>query len=94
MIPAIDLFHEKVYTSQEGFVAIRDYTCQCPSIDVFTPNGEWFGNTGASNHLTALADIKHIIAWRIKWERNILTSKPNTAIMRIIGCNNARNRKQ
>ena len=76
MTPQIDLFHELVYRSPEGFVAIRNYTEQFPKVDIFTPFGEWFGSTGAINPGTMMSDIKHIIAWRIKWERNQVTKNP------------------
>ena len=69
MTPQIDLFHELVYRSPEGFVAIRNYTEQFPKVDIFTPFGEWFGSSGAINPGTMMNDIKRIIAWRINWEQ-------------------------
>ena len=69
MQPQIDLFHELVYRSPEGFVAIKDYTERYPKVDIYTPYGEWFGSTGAHHPGTAMADIRHIIDWRIKWEQ-------------------------
>jgi hypothetical protein len=65
MIPDTDLWHSVFYT-QDGYVAILDLTGWRPSTDVYAPDGEWVGNSGASNELTRLADVKHIIKWNLK----------------------------
>lgn len=65
MIPDTDLWHSVFYT-QDGYVAILDLTGWRPSTDVYAPDGEWVGNSGATNKLTRLADVKHIIAWNKK----------------------------
>ena len=77
MTPQIDLFHELVYRSPEGFVAIRDHTDYRPNVRIYTPDGECFGSTGASHPLTVMANIREIIAWRINWEQNQVNQMAN-----------------
>ena len=72
MIPQIDLFHEMVYQSPEGFVAVRDYTDDHIQVNIYTPDGIWCGSSGASCHATVMADIRSIIKCRIKFEQNLL----------------------
>lgn len=71
MKPDIDLFHQLVTTTPEGFVAITDYTDNPVNTHVYTPNGEWCGCTGASSKFTMLADIRHIVKSRIEYEQRI-----------------------
>ena len=75
MIPNIDLFHELVYKSAEGFVAIRDHTDDRPNVKIYTPDGECFGTTNATNPLTVMAAVRGIIKWRIEWEKNQIINR-------------------
>lgn len=75
MIPNIDLFHELVYRSPEGFVAIRDHTDDRQNVRIYTPDGECFGTTNATHPLTVMANIRGIIKWRIEWEKNRIINR-------------------
>ena len=68
MKPDIDLFHQLVTTTPEGFVAITDYTDNPVNTHVYTPQGEWCGCTGASSKFAMLADIRHIVKSRIEYD--------------------------
>lgn len=69
MIPQIDLFHQLVM-KMDGYTAIQDFTDEYqPLCNIYDPNGEWVGNTGASNIYTRNADIRHIIKWHIKFKQ-------------------------
>ena len=70
MKPDIDLFHQLVTTTPEGFVAITNFKGDPVKTHVYTPQGEWCGCTGASNKFTMLADIRHIVKSRIEYERS------------------------
>lgn len=63
MTPQIDLFHQPVY-SEDGYVAITDYTDERINTHIYTPDGVWCGCSGASNPYTLMADVKHIIKFR------------------------------
>ena len=72
MIPQIDLFHQLFLKTKEGFMAITDYTQDTPRTHVYTPQSEWCGGSGASNHLTLRADIHNIVQNRIEYEKRII----------------------
>lgn len=63
-----DLFHQMVYKDADGFYAIMDYTQPTPCAQVYTPQDEWCGGTGATNHYSQMGDIRYIIKWRKQWE--------------------------
>ncbi len=70
MMPLIDLFHQLLYKSPEGFVAVIDYSDEPTVVRVFTPYGEQCGCTGDS--MWAINDVRCIIKHRIKWENEQL----------------------
>ena len=63
MVPTFDLFHQLAY-SEDGYLAITDYTEEHITTHVYTPYGVWCGCTGAYSRYTMLADVKHIIKFR------------------------------
>ena len=65
----IDLFHQLVYMSPDGFYSIADYTELVPHARVYTPSGEWCGSTDADMPVT-ISNVKGIIKWRIKYEKS------------------------
>ena len=70
MKPRIDLFHQLVYESEDGFFAIKviDDT-PFPSIKVYTPSGEPFVITSSRlNDRTDKIVIEGLIASRKRWE--------------------------
>ncbi len=71
-LPELDLFHQLVYKSPEGFTAIRvcDDNGVFPTVHIYTPQGERFGGTGAVNEASVMSDIRDIIKWRIEWEKS------------------------
>lgn len=69
MIPKLDLFHQLAAKTPEGFVAITCYTFEPVQTNVYTPQGEWCGCSGAINDLTLQADIRDIVKNRIDYER-------------------------
>jgi hypothetical protein len=79
MIPNIDLFHQLLVKTKEGFVAITNYTDDPVKTHVYTPHGEWCGCSGASNNLSLLADIRHIVKSRIKYEKSRLRQNKTMA---------------
>ena len=72
MIPQLDLFHQLFMKTDEGFVAITNYTEDSVCTHVYTPQGEWCGGSGASNKWTLQADIRSIVKSRIQYEQRIL----------------------
>lgn len=74
MLPKTDMFNQEYYRSDDGFIAIICYEGTYPEIDVYTPQGEWCGNTKATRDASRLADIKHIIKNRIVWENRLYNS--------------------
>lgn len=70
MMPLIDLFHQLLYKSPEGFVAIIDYSDEPTVVRVYTPYGEQFGST--SDNPWKIATVRSIISWRIKWEKGLI----------------------
>ena len=76
MIPDKDLWHS-VFYEQDGYVAVLDLTGPFPSCNVYTPDGEWCGCSGASNHLSRLADVRHIIRWnKLCKNKKVMSKKP------------------
>lgn len=71
MIPKLDLFNQLVTKTQQGFVAITCYLREPVQTNVYTPQGEWCGCSGATNELTLMADIRHIVKTRIEYERQV-----------------------
>ena len=74
MIPKLDLFHQLFYRSPEGFVAVLFYTERFPEANVYTPQGEWCGCSGATNEWTLQADIRHIVKTRINYEQGKISA--------------------
>ena len=70
MVPVIDIFHQLFMKTEEGFVAITNYTERTIKTHVYTPQGEWCGCSGAINELSLQADIQNIVKTRIRYEKN------------------------
>lgn len=70
----IDLFHQLVYMSPDGFYSIADYTELVPHARVYTPSGEWCGSTDADMPGT-LSNVKAIIKFRKNYELGLLAIK-------------------
>ena len=69
MVQVIDIFHQLFMKTEEGFVAITNYTESTIKTHVYTPQGEWCGCSGATNELSLKADIRHIVKSRIDYEK-------------------------
>ena len=69
-----DLFHELRATTKEGFIAITDYFSHPIQTNVYTPQGEWCGCSGATNEWTLQADIRHIVKTRINYEQGKIST--------------------
>ena len=76
MLPIFDLWHQLYKRTKEGFFVVKVFptamTEDTPSYNVYTPQGEWCGNTRAANPLSIDADIRHIVKWRMAYEREIV----------------------
>ena len=72
MRPQIDLFHQLRATTKEGFLAITNYMWDPIKTDVYTPQGEWCGCSGAIDEMSLQADIRHIVKTRIRYEQTAM----------------------
>lgn len=69
-----DLFHQLVYKDSDGFCGIMDYTQELPFVQVYTPQGEWCGGTGAvCCEASIRGNIRAIVKYRKEYEIELLT---------------------
>ena len=69
MIPEIDLFHQRVASTDDGYVVVKNCTEVFPKYDVYTLSGEWCGCSGASCPESIRADVRIIIRYRRSYEQ-------------------------
>ena len=58
MLPKTNLFNQEYYRSDDGFIAIICYEGTYPEIDVYTPQGEWCGNTKATKTIPGTIEVR------------------------------------